>query len=55
MCMYVRCVIGAEYGTYTVSKAGVSRLTELLVDTIGKDPAKPGILINSVMQCSMAQ
>ena len=32
-----------------MSKIGVSRLTELLVGTLGKDPSKAGILINSVI------
>ena len=31
-----------------MSKIGVNRLTELLVDTLGKDPSKSGTLINSV-------
>ena len=33
---------------YKVSKIGVCRLTELLVESIGRDPSKPGMLINSV-------
>ena len=37
-----------SYAAYAVSKIGVSRLTELQQQTIGSDPSKPGILINSV-------
>ncbi len=43
------CVsLSLEYVAYSVSKIGVSRLTELLVETLGRDPTKSGILINTV-------
>ena len=42
------CFLSQDYATYRVSKMGVCRLTELQAETIGKDPARPGILINSV-------
>lgn len=47
-CLINKFLFLSDYGAYKVSKVGVCRLTELLVETIGKDPSKPGLLINMV-------
>ena len=36
------------FTAYIVSKVGIFRLTELFHQTIGRDPSKPGMLVNSV-------
>ena len=55
-CVCVTCfVFLSETSTYSVSKIGVNRLTELLAEKVAVDPSRPGVLVNGVSTHSVVE